>query len=68
MISSKPRSLTAALNMLRQKTGRHNALEELYVRAQRLVGFKQVLEACYPDICDEIEAKMISVVHGSHGW
>lgn len=45
-----------------------DALEQLYVRAQRLTGFKELLEACYSDICDEIETKMIAVVNGKHGW
>lgn len=45
-----------------------DALEHLYVRAMRLVDFGILLEACYAEICPEIEEKMIAVVHGKHGW
>ena len=46
----------------------HDALEQLYVRAQRLTDFKEILEGCYADICDEIEAQMVAVVNGTQGW
>jgi hypothetical protein len=46
----------------------HDALEQLYVRAQRLTDFKTILEACYANICPEIEAKMVEVVNGKQGW
>lgn len=36
--------------------------------AYRLSDFDSVLEACYADICEEIEAKMIAVVNGKQGW
>lgn len=39
-----------------------DAMEQLYVRAQRLTGFSNVLEQCYANICDEIEGKMIKIV------
>jgi hypothetical protein len=43
----------------------HDALEQLYVRAQRLTGFEDVLEQCYPAVCIEIEDKMIDLIeHG----
>lgn len=45
----------------------HDALEQLYCRAQVMDGFKEFLEALYPAICDAIEAKMISVVN-SRNW
>jgi hypothetical protein len=46
----------------------HDALEQLYVRAQRLTNFAQILEACYAGICSEIELKMIAIVNGKQGW
>jgi hypothetical protein len=45
-----------------------DALEQLYVRAQRLTEFDDVLEACYAHVCKLIQSKMISVVNGRHGW
>ena len=42
----------------------HDALEQLYVRAQIIAGFGDILEGCYQEICAAIEDKMISVVHG----
>lgn len=47
---------------------KQDALEELYVRAQRLVHFGQILEGCYADICIEIENKMISLVNDDSLW
>ncbi len=45
-----------------------DAMEQLYVRAQVLTDFAEFLEACYPTICDAIEAKMIAVLADVHGW
>lgn len=45
----------------------HDALEELYVRAQRLADFAELLEAAYSDICPAIEEKMTDLVN-SGGW
>ena len=38
----------------------HDALEQLYVRAQRLTDFAAILEGCYASICAEIEAHTTS--------
>ncbi len=46
----------------------HDALEQLYVRAQRLTDFKLFLDACYAEIHSEINEKMIAVVNGKQGW
>lgn len=45
----------------------HDAMEQLYVRAQRLTGFVDVLEQCYPSVCIEIEEKMIDLIE-SGDW
>ncbi len=45
-----------------------DALEQLYVRATRLTDFTILLEACYAEICPQIEKKMIDVVNGKDGW
>lgn len=44
-----------------------DALEQLYVRAQRISGFSQLLVTCYPSICDEIEQKMADLI-SQGGW
>jgi len=46
----------------------HDALEQLYVRAQVLDRFTDFLDACYPAICVEIERKMIQIITSNHGW
>ena len=46
----------------------HDALDQLYVRAQRLEGFPTDLDGCYENICDEIEQKMITIVKSAKGW
>jgi hypothetical protein len=46
----------------------HDALEQLYVRAKRLLGFEVVLEQCYGSICPEIEAKMIELLADKDEW
>jgi hypothetical protein len=46
----------------------HDALEQLYVRAQILNGFDELLEACYPQICAAIEKQMIDKVINAHEW
>jgi hypothetical protein len=46
----------------------HDALEHLYVRAQRLTNFPIFLEACYSQICADIEFKMIDLINLADGW
>jgi hypothetical protein len=46
----------------------HDALEQLYVRAQRLVNFPIFLEACYSSICLDIENKMIDIITTHAHW
>jgi hypothetical protein len=45
----------------------HDAMEQLYVRAQRITGFENILLGCYPSVCDEIEEKMVDLVRNG-GW
>ena len=44
-----------------------DAMEQLYVRAQRLSGFSTLLVTCYPSIYPEIEQKMIDLIKQG-GW
>lgn len=44
------------------------ALETLYVRAERLTNFKTFLERCYPRVCEELEAKMKKIVTTDKHW
>lgn len=45
-----------------------DALEKLYVRAQRLSGFTEVLDSCYSSINSSIQKKMIAIVTSSGSW
>jgi hypothetical protein len=46
-----------------------DAMETLYVRAQRITDFEFLLEGCYSSVCTEIETKMIGVLKAkSVGW
>lgn len=49
-------------------TDDEEALEQLYVRAHIMSGFKNLLEGCYPQICDEIAEKMVNLVNHGKGW
>ena len=45
-----------------------DALEQLYVRAQRLVDFPVILEACYASICSYIDDRMKALVNDNSLW
>lgn len=45
-----------------------DALEHLYVRATRLTNFPGFLEACYSNICSDIERKMLDIVANPTHW
>jgi hypothetical protein len=45
-----------------------DAMETLYVRAQRLTDFANLLESCYSTVCDDIEKKMIGVLKNETRW
>ncbi len=45
-----------------------DALDTLYVRAERLAQFEGMLERCYPTICNELEEKMKNIVTSNGYW
>jgi hypothetical protein len=44
------------------------AMEELYVRAKRLVDFGVLLEQCYETVCDPIKEKMVELIDDDSNW
>lgn len=45
-----------------------DATETLYVRSQRLAGFKTLLESCYANIAPEIGRKMLDLINDDDKW
>jgi hypothetical protein len=45
-----------------------DALDQLYVRAQRLTDFSIMLEACYATICPHIDYRMKALVNDDTLW
>lgn len=45
-----------------------DAMEVLYVRAQRLIGFSNLLESAYESVNLEIENKMIALLTNENNW
>lgn len=44
------------------------AMEELYVRAKRLINFSVLLEQCYENVCDPIRVKMTELIADDANW
>jgi hypothetical protein len=42
-----------------------DAMEALYVRAQRVTDFDAILEACYSAVCPQIESKLIEIINAT---
>ena len=47
---------------------RADAMDTLYVRSQRLTGFRTLLETCYPSVNKEIAGRMLDELHNDANW